>query len=111
MSWPCAISSTNNYWFLESEVVFSGVLFAWHLRDSALIPCLIHTVQKISCCRFFVIKKRLAHIDTTFSQWMSTEMLYYVKKISHYAAQKEKLYFLMKYSVQRKPSICDYVII
>lgn len=33
------------------------------------------------------------------------------KKISYYAVQKEKLYFLMKYSVQRKPYICDYVII
>ena len=33
------------------------------------------------------------------------------KKISYYTAQKEKLYFLMKYSVQRKPFICDYVII
>ena len=42
---------------------------------------------------------------------MSTIMLYYVKKISYYAVQKEKLYFLMKYSVQRKPYICDYVII
>lgn len=92
-------------------MVFSGVLFAWHLRDSALIPCLIHTVQKISYCCFFVIQKRLTHMDTTFGQWMSTVMLYYVKKISNYAVQKEKLYFLMKYSVQGKPFICDYVII
>ena len=50
-------------------------------------------------------------MDTTFGQWMSTIMLYYVKKISYYAVQKEKLYFLMKYSVQRKLYICDYVII
>lgn len=104
------ISSTNNCWFLESEVVLSGVLFAWHSRESGLIPCLIHTVE-ISCCCFFVIQKRLAHMDTTFGQWMSTVMLYYVKKISYYAVQKEKLYFLMKYSVQGKPFICDYVII
>lgn len=54
---------------------------------------------------------RLAHIGTTFGQWMSTVMLYYVKKISYYAVQKEKLYFLMKYSVQERPFICDYVII
>ena len=51
-------------------------------------------------------------MDTTFGQWMSTVMLYYVKKISYYAVQKEKLYFLMKYSVQGKPFIlwlCNYL--
>ena len=38
-------------------------------------------------------------------------VLYYVKNISYYAVQKEKLYFLMKYSVQGKPFIFDYVIL
>lgn len=41
-------------------------------------------------------------MDTTFGQWMSTVMLYYVKKISYYAVQKEKLYFLMKYSTYKE---------
>ena len=50
-------------------------------------------------------------MDTTFGQWMSTVMLLYLKKISNYAVQKEKLYFLMKYLVQGKPFIYDYVII
>lgn len=65
------ISSTNNCWFLESEVVLSGVKWC-HICLALGFDSLLdsHSTENID----YKIS-RLAHIDTTFSQWMSTVII------------------------------------